>query len=91
MNPSIALKAWNLQRELRVWARKGFPVVDENQLNARSTACEACDYYNRRGNMWLGECTAPGCGCTRFKWWLATAKCPHPDGSKWTDIDLNKS
>jgi len=88
MNPTLQLKVINLQRELRIWGTKGFPLATEAQRAERASTCEVCSYYDPRGNMWLGECRAPGCGCTRFKWWLATAKCPHPEGSKWPDIDL---
>jgi hypothetical protein len=85
---AVIAKARRLKEELIFWGRKGFPIASDEIRAARESACSACKYYDPKGNLLLGECTAPGCGCTRFKWWLATSKCPHPNGSKWPDIDL---
>jgi hypothetical protein len=72
----LMTKARRLRAELQVWRRAGFPRAPSAVRRARLAACRTCDYYNPRGNLSLGECRAPGCGCTRLKLALATARCP---------------
>jgi len=50
--------------------------VSEEEKNKRLSICRACEYWNERGNIGLGECKHPQCGCTRFKQGLATESCP---------------
>lgn len=49
----------------------------------RKTICQACEFWRPRGNLYLGECTHPQCGCTRLKRGLATETCP---AGKWSDL-----
>jgi hypothetical protein len=68
---------------LRRWHKMGRPLADRTLRQTRLSACAACEYWKPAGNLGLGECTAPGCGCTKLKAWLLTEKCPHPQGSRW--------
>ena len=60
------------------WAASGFQIVDQTQYAARVAACDSCPQWDSAARFGLGKCRA--CGCTRFKRWLATEKCPL---SKW--------
>lgn len=80
---SFALKVRRLRGELRAWRKAGLPLASPALREERRAACEACPYFAPAGNLGLGECHAPGCGCTRMKRWLLTSQCKHPDGSRW--------
>jgi hypothetical protein len=84
-NPSLATKIVRLKKELKVWVKAGMKLVPKEVRQARLAECEKCQYYNARGNMGLGVCQVPGCGCSRVKLALATSKCPHPAGAKWPE------
>jgi hypothetical protein len=79
---SLITKAQRLRREVLAWHRAGRPWTPRAERRRRDTICKACEYANPGGNFGLGECTAPGCGCSRIKTWLATSKCPLPE-PKW--------
>lgn len=71
-----AVKLLHLRRALRRWQAAGCPLAPRPVRHARATICTACPHWAPGGNLGLGECRAPGCGCTRAKWWLATEACP---------------
>lgn len=85
----ILTKVELLFRAMREWNRLGRPVASHDLRIARMSVCQACEYWNAAGNLGLGECQAPGCGCTKFKVWLLNEKCPYPGGSKWP-VDIRK-
>lgn len=59
-------------RSLAVWAKAGFPVVDEATLAERLAACEACPLLVRRA----GEPVCGACGCfVTAKARLASERC----------------
>ena len=71
-----AIKLGNLRRALARWNAAGRPMASRATRKARGAICAACEHWRPGGNLGLGECAAPGCGCTRAKWWLATEACP---------------
>ena len=77
---SVFTKAQRLRVELTEWAKAGAPVASRETRKARTAVCNACAYWRPTGNWGLGECQYPGCGCTRAKRYLSTAKCP---AGKW--------
>ena len=78
---TVEAKARRLWSELRRWRRAGYKLVDRAERERRLQLCAACPHYAARGNLGLGQCKL--CGCTRAKLWLASARCPHPDGARW--------
>jgi hypothetical protein len=76
-------KAGRLLQALRDWNRAGRPIAPKALRKGRLAGCAVCEYWDSFDNCGLGECHAPGCGCTRLKAWLLTSKCPHPAGSRW--------
>lgn len=82
-SPPPMTKAKRATKELWLWARQGAPIAPRERRKARQAACDACPFYKATGNLGFGECGAPGCGCSRVKTWLLTAKCPHPEGPRW--------
>ncbi len=70
-------------RAIARWAAEGFPLVPPEVPAERMAACAACPNFGPEGNAGMGECRAPGCGCTKIKLWLETSKCNHPGGSTW--------
>lgn len=81
--PSIMEMAGNFTEAMVNWVAAGAPVISEADYDVRSAICEPCEYWSPTGNLWLGKCKAPGCGCTKLKRWLATEVCKHPQGSRW--------
>ena len=79
---TLAVKAGRLRVALAEWKRAGYPKTPREERRRRRAICRKCEFWNPRGNILLGECLAPGCGCTRAKVWLATARCPL-DPPKW--------
>lgn len=87
-SPPLWLKAKRLRNALGAWwgATRGHGIrrlLGWRAYARRRAICGGCDYFSPKGNAWLGECQAPGCGCTKAKLWLPTARCPHPEGPKW--------
>lgn len=77
-NASLLTKANRLRKELSSWAKAGLPLVSSAIRKARIATCEKCPggYYDPAGNWGMGQCKAPGCGCSRVKAALATSVCP---------------
>ena len=80
-----AIKLGNLRRSLRRWAAAGCPLAPRSVRRVRGAICAACPHWSGLGNLGLGECRAPGCGCTRAKAWLATEACPL---RKWSAVSV---
>lgn len=58
---------------------RGEPVrVPDEERDRRLAICRSCPggHWKKGGNLGLGECSHPQCGCTRFKHGWATEKCP---------------
>jgi len=83
--PTVAELAANFAGAMERWSLAGFPTISPQTYAARSAACEPCDYWDGAARFGLGKCGAPDCGCTKFKRWLATETCKHPDGSRWPE------
>lgn len=79
--PSLSTKYRRLGVALKTWHDAGMPVANRQTRKHRATVCKACPHWLPGGNLGLGECRAPGCGCTSLKRWLATERCPL---AKWT-------
>jgi len=54
--------------------------VSADELKRRGGICNACDLWKPSGNLGMGECTHPQCGCTKLKRGFATETCP---AGKW--------
>jgi hypothetical protein len=71
--PRVGQMAANLGATLVEWGKAGFPVATESQAADRAAVCRGCQDWDAGARMGLGRCRV--CGCTRVKWWLASAKC----------------
>ena len=78
--PGIMQEAANLASALAAWATAGFPVADAARVAQIKEVCEACPLWDGGARGGLGKCKSFKCGCTRFKWWIKTSKCPE---GKW--------
>ena len=74
--PSLADLAGNFAVATARWAAAGFPVVGEPAYAARSATCAGCEFWDDSARLGLGKCHHTKCGCTRFKRWLTTERCP---------------
>ena len=74
--PTLTDLASNFATATARWASGGFPVVGEAAYASRSAVCEGCEFWDGAARLGLGKCKHAKCGCTRFKRWLATEKCP---------------
>jgi hypothetical protein len=81
--PTISDMLRNFSGAMLRWAGAGLPIVSREQWSARMAVCDACPHWVPTARAGLGLCGAPGCGCTRFKHWLATEKCPL---GKWPGV-----
>lgn len=73
---SLITKAGRLRKELWRWAKAGAPRRSREDRKRVDAICAVCPYFNASGNWGMGECQAPGCGCTKVKTALATSYCP---------------
>jgi len=74
--PSFWAKAIRLSRSFLVWQEAGYPKRSKADIKSCLDLCRACPAWREEGNLGLGECTHPKCGCTRFKPQWATEHCP---------------
>ena len=81
--PTISEMLLNFSGAIGSWVGAGLPVVSREQWAARMAVCDTCQHWDSAARLGLGRCGAPGCGCTRFKHWLATEKCPL---GKWDGV-----
>ena len=66
--------AKNFTREIAQWVRKGVPVVPQEVFEQRVKECTSCEFFNAEAFGGRGKCNK--CGCSSFKLFLATTKCP---------------
>jgi len=66
--------AKNFAREVKVWVKQGAPVVPQAEFEKRAHQCAACEFFDADAFMGRGKCNK--CGCSSFKLFLSTSKCP---------------
>ena len=71
---SILEMAKNFAREVKVWVKGGAKVVSEQEFQKRAELCAACEFYDAEAFGGHGKCRQ--CGCSSFKLFLSTSKCP---------------
>lgn len=64
------------------WIRGGLGIASRAARLERRLICESCPMWRPAGNAGFGECSDPRCGCTKFKRWLSTERCPQ---GKWPE------
>jgi hypothetical protein len=79
----ILSKMEHLRKDLTTWFKSGAKLVSREKRKANQAICDACQYWNPKGNAGLGECQYPKCGCTKIKGALVGMKCPI---DKWTNV-----
>lgn len=76
LDPSPLEMARNFAGAMERWAKAGFETVDRETHGQRMAICASCPHWDGKARFGLGKCRAPGCGCSRFKHWLASESCP---------------
>lgn len=66
--------ASNFASSVAQWAKAGAPVVTEEQFKQRADICNRCEFFDPAAFGGRGRCTK--CGCSTYKLFLATSKCP---------------
>ena len=66
----------NFSTAVSKWVLAGFPVLSEKEFNKRFEFCSNCKFWDSSVRFNLGKCKHNKCGCTKFKLWLKTEKCP---------------
>jgi hypothetical protein len=74
-SPSLLTKAGSLANSVGSWAKAGFQVVDESQLQSRLDICKGCEFWDQSGYAGTGKCKECGCS-TQGKLRMATSYCP---------------
>ena len=80
--PTALELASNFASAVARWAAAGFQVASREAYDGRTAACAACEFWDGSARLGLGKCAHKKCGCTRFKRWLASERCPL---GKWRD------
>jgi len=73
--------ASNFASSVAQWAKAGAPVVTEEQFKQRADICNRCEFFDPAAFGGRGRCTK--CGCSTYKLFLATSKCPI---EKWDQV-----
>ena len=77
----LVKQAGDLIESISNYISSGLQNVSREDYDKRINECKSCDKYSG------GRCSI--CNCfMKVKAWMATATCPHPDGSKWPKIEL---
>ncbi len=79
--PTLTELTANFASAMTRWASAGFQTVTKEQYDARAAICSSCEFWDATARLGLGKCKA--CGCTKFKRWLATERCPK---QKWPSL-----
>ena len=66
--------AKNFAASVAEWVDRGAPVVTEEQFQQRVETCHTCEFFDAEAFGGKGRCQK--CGCSSYKLFLATAKCP---------------
>jgi hypothetical protein len=74
--PTNADLLFNFSTAVSKWISAGFPVLNESEFSKRFSICSSCKFWNSSARFNLGECKHKKCGCTKFKLWIKTEKCP---------------
>lgn len=71
---SLTQMITNTAQELAKWARAGFPVTTEEEVQKRAQICQACEFWDPYAYGRLGKCKK--CQCSGAKHMLKTSRCP---------------
>ena len=74
--PKISDLVTNFSTAITKWVSAGFPTLDENEFTDRYKICSSCKFWDESARFNLGKCKHTKCGCTKFKIWMRTEKCP---------------
>lgn len=77
--PSPAQRAKQAAFALINWAKQGFKVRSEEEINTIRAICEVCPFYSGKSGLFKIACGA--CGCGGLKLAMEGTKCPK---GKWT-------
>jgi len=72
--PTLVELATNFTGAMAGWAQAGFKIVEREEYERRHTICLACEFWLPDVMLGFGKCKK--CGCSKFKLWLATSRCP---------------
>ncbi len=67
-------KAKNLSEAVKREIKLGAKLADRDLRKRRGKICIKCEYWDKRGNLYLGECRK--CGCSKFKRLFIGEQCP---------------
>jgi hypothetical protein len=73
--PGVSEQVKSLAKSGLNWAKKGFVLVNEEQLNSRLAECSSCEFWDPKAFLGTGRCQKCGCS-TQAKLRMATEKCP---------------
>ena len=66
--------AKNFAGEVATWVKEGVPTVSEDEFKKRADICSGCEFFDPEAFGGRGRCKQ--CGCSSWKLFLATSKCP---------------
>lgn len=71
---TLEQKAKSATLALFNWAKRGFKVRTEEEINQIKAICETCSYYNGQRGLFKVACGK--CGCSSKKYYLKSEHCP---------------
>jgi len=66
----------NLVKEAPAIIKSGFKQVPEEVYEKRLQLCRTCYFWKASGNLGMGKCEHPKCGCSKAKLKLQISACP---------------
>jgi hypothetical protein len=72
--PTLVEMTANFTKAVGNWAAAGFKIVEKEIFEARHAVCKACEFWQPDARLGTGRCRK--CGCSIYKLWMATSKCP---------------
>jgi len=72
--PTLAEMTANFTKAMGNWVAAGFKVVEREVFEKRHAICKSCEFWLPDARLGTGKCRK--CGCSIYKLWMATSKCP---------------
>ncbi|HVU37306.1 MAG TPA: hypothetical protein VHC95_03160 [Opitutales bacterium] len=72
--PTLAEMTANFTKAMTGWVAAGFKVVERGIFEKRHAICKSCEFWLPDARLGTGKCRR--CGCSIYKLWMATSKCP---------------
>lgn len=74
--PTIIEMAQNFGEAMKGWKAAGWKIVSPEVYAEIRKICDPCGFWDPKARLGLGKCNHRKCGCSIFKRWLLSSRCP---------------